>query len=82
MKQQVTHQLLPLQKPTFVESQETRIFCGTQKDHCLAHNSAHYSVYLYRQIQFLKGKAIPLQALTGPEGSRRLRLPDFMTIGT
>jgi hypothetical protein len=22
-------------------------------------------------------KAIPLQALTGPEGSRRLRLPDF-----
>jgi hypothetical protein len=27
-----------------------------------------------------KGKAIPLQALTGAEGSRRLRLPDFMTI--
>jgi hypothetical protein len=26
--------------------------------------------------------AIPLQALTGPEGSRRLRLPDFKTIGT
>ena len=24
-----------------------------------------------------KGKAIPLQAWTGPEGSRRLRLPDF-----
>jgi hypothetical protein len=29
-----------------------------------------------------KGKAIPLQALTGPEGSKRLRLPDFKTIGT
>jgi len=29
-----------------------------------------------------KGKAIPLQARTGPEGSRRLRLPDFKTIGT
>jgi hypothetical protein len=29
-----------------------------------------------------KGKAIPLQALAGPEGSRRLRLPDFKTIGT
>jgi hypothetical protein len=28
-----------------------------------------------------KGKAIPLQALTGLEGSRRLRLPDFKTIG-
>jgi hypothetical protein len=24
-----------------------------------------------------KGKAITLQALTGPEGSRKLRLPDF-----
>jgi hypothetical protein len=29
-----------------------------------------------------KGKAIPLQAWTGPEGSRRMRLPDFKTIGT
>jgi hypothetical protein len=29
-----------------------------------------------------KGKAIPLQPLTGPEGSRRSRLPDFKTIGT
>jgi hypothetical protein len=30
----------------------------------------------------VKGKAIPLQALTGPEDSKRLRLPDFKTIGT
>jgi hypothetical protein len=29
-----------------------------------------------------KGKAIPLQALTDPEDSRRLRLPDFKTVGT
>jgi len=29
-----------------------------------------------------KGKAIPLQAWTGPEGSRNLRLPDFKTFGT
>ena len=29
-----------------------------------------------------KGKAIPLQAWTGSEGSRRLRLPDFKKIGT
>jgi hypothetical protein len=29
-----------------------------------------------------KVKAIPLEAWTGPEGSRRLRLPDFKTIGT
>jgi hypothetical protein len=30
----------------------------------------------------VKGKAIPLQALTGPEGFRRLRLPDFKIVGT
>jgi hypothetical protein len=30
----------------------------------------------------LQGKAIPLKAWTGPEGSRRLRLPDFKTIDT
>jgi hypothetical protein len=29
-----------------------------------------------------KCKAIGLQAWRGPEGSRRLRLPDFKTIGT
>ena len=28
-----------------------------------------------------QSKAIPLQAWTGPEGSRRLRLPDFKTVG-
>ena len=40
--------------------------------------------YLYQQmhIHIYKGKAVPLQAWTGPEGSRRLRLPDFKTIGT
>jgi hypothetical protein len=30
----------------------------------------------------VKGKAIPLHAWTGTEGSRKLRLPDFKTIGT
>jgi len=30
----------------------------------------------------VKVKAIPLQAWTGPEGSRRLRPPDFKTTGT
>jgi len=29
-----------------------------------------------------KCKTIPLQAWTDPEGSRRLWLPDFKTIGT
>jgi hypothetical protein len=55
---------------------------------------AHYSnklwVLVNKVIKFRsqynegkgKGKAIPLQALTVPEGSRRMRLPDFKTIGT
>jgi hypothetical protein len=29
-----------------------------------------------------KGKANPLQAWTGPEGSRRLRFPGFKTVST
>jgi hypothetical protein len=33
-------------------------------------------------IHKVKGKANPLQALTCPVGSRRLRLPDFKTIST
>jgi len=27
-----------------------------------------------------KGKEVPLQAWTGPKGSRKLRFPDFMTV--
>jgi len=27
-----------------------------------------------------KGKAVPLQAWSGPEGSRKLSFPDFMTM--
>jgi hypothetical protein len=38
--------------------------------------------YLVGKCIKVKGKAIPLQAWTGPEGSRRFRLPDFMAIGT
>jgi len=31
---------------------------------------------------YIKGRTIPLQAWTGPEGSKRLRLPDLKTVGT
>jgi hypothetical protein len=40
------------------------------------------AIYIYIYIYIYEGKAIPLQPWTGPEGSRRLRLPDFTTIGT
>ena len=34
-----------------------------------------WHLYLYLG----KGKAVPLQAWSGPEGSRKLGFPDFMT---
>jgi len=60
---------------------------GAANDTCrgvnwLAHGSRSRSVVLVLPVMIYKGKAIPLQAWTGPEGSRRLKLPDFKTIGT
>jgi hypothetical protein len=40
------------------------------------------SIPLIVTARYVEGKATPLQAWTGPEGSRRLRLPDFKTVGT
>ena len=37
--------------------------------HCEIHANSEQS----------KGKAVPLQTWSGPEGSRKLRFPDFMT---
>jgi hypothetical protein len=34
---------------------------------------------LFTNYLYNKGKAVPLQAWSGPEGSRTLRFPDFMT---
>jgi hypothetical protein len=56
----------PSQAKDFYHFQNPQTGSGAQ--------AASYSMY--------KDKAIPLQALTGPEVSRRLRLPDFKTIGT
>jgi hypothetical protein len=43
--------------------------------------ASHDSVQQYCKNNNI-GKAVPLQAWTGTEGSRRLRLSDFKTIGT
>jgi len=34
---------------------------------------------IYKSDRKGKGKAVPLQSWSGPEGSRKLRFPDFMT---
>jgi len=59
---------------------------GTHKTQKTLISVKAVGIYRYQQLLGLarltlsKGKAIPLQAWTGREGSRRLRLPDFKTI--
>jgi hypothetical protein len=56
------------------------IICDLEK----AFESVNHDLILSKPTYYgiSKGKAIPLQAFTGPEGSRRLRLPDIKTIST
>jgi hypothetical protein len=42
----------------------------------------HTEKLALKKVKQGKGKAVPLQAWTGSEGSRRFRLPDFKTIST
>jgi hypothetical protein len=37
-------------------------------------------ILFYSFGTLIKGKTIPLQAWSGPEGSRKLRFPDFITM--
>jgi hypothetical protein len=38
----------------------------------------YINIHIHTYIE-VKGKAVPLQVWSGPEGSRKLRLPDFVT---
>jgi hypothetical protein len=47
---------------------------------CRHWTSVHLSYLCFSSSQnFIKGKAAPLQTWIGPEGSRKLRFPDYMT---
>ena len=37
------------------------------------------TVLVFYVMKVIKGKAVPLQAWSGPEDSRKLRFPDYMT---
>jgi len=52
------------------------ISCGAVCCRIVAMNTMQFSAYAS------KGKAVPLNARTGPKISRSLRLPDFKTMGT
>jgi hypothetical protein len=53
---------------------ETRISSETSAPNKTLHLPTPRKILI---LSLLKGKEIPLQALTGPESFRRLRLPDF-----
>jgi hypothetical protein len=38
----------------------------------------YYTLFIY-YIMYKKVKAVPLQTWSGPEGSRKLRFPEFLT---
>ena len=42
-------------------------------------SSGNLHLRLAKISVIVKGKSVPLQAWSGPEGSRKLRFPDFMT---
>jgi hypothetical protein len=78
----------PVNQPIVMGLELCKKCLGTQLRHhlplglhpgCL---STHKFSPFTTTVQQVKGKAIPIQALTGPEGSRRFRLPDYKTIGT
>jgi hypothetical protein len=65
---------------TLSVSPPSLLFCRTPRFIAVIKiaNTGRYS----EPHELSKGKAIPLQAWTGPDSSRSLRLLDFMTIGT
>ena len=78
--------------PTWTEGLHT-MGCGLVPQGDRLQHCCHYPSAMQPSVQYLlfwlgstraslawvKGKAVPLQAWTGPEGSRKLRFPDYMT---
>jgi hypothetical protein len=61
-----------LLKFTALTCNKTKIITQQHEPKCLSKsNNVHSEVW--------KGKAVPLKAWSGPEGSRKLRFPHFMT---
>ena len=66
---------------TGIEPQRVTSRNQSQEKTVSVNPSANRIVVIHFSL-FSRGKAIPLQAWTGPEGSRRLKLVDFKTVGT
>ena len=55
-------------------------FCGMKLKYWNYINHTLKYLQLYSLLDLGKGKAVPLQARRSPEGSRKLRFPDLMTM--
>jgi len=64
--------------------QSTLLTSQTSKDIIACHSTEYRKYAMPLELNLKKGKvkALPLQTWTGPEGSRRVKLPDFQTIST
>jgi len=82
----IEHAISNLSQETFISIEEKHEPTNPTHIHAACQASNSNLIGLDRNTYFYthkgKGKAIPLWAWTGPEGSRKLRLPDFKTIGT
>jgi hypothetical protein len=66
--------VLPETARGFISANKCQLRVTALKQYTTAsYHTSLRSLYIYNN---------PIKALTGPEGSRRLRLPDFETIGT
>ena len=52
---------------------------NTNKSNARKHVNIHRTGIQYNNTNVKKGKAVTLQAWSGPDGSRKLRFRDFMT---
>jgi hypothetical protein len=79
---------LPCLSPSLISSVTTHNYRRDNGNHSvdvsfqIHYNSLFSNLYSDNLVDYTvkgKGKAVPLQAWTGPEGSRKLRLLDFVT---
>ena len=73
-------------QPWLWDTNSCLLHCGAL--HCNADLATHQRNFLYPEdvsnrllcdVEYIKGKAVPLQAWSGPEGSMKLSFSDFMT---
>jgi len=55
------------------------LFVGVAECRLLLINIPISTVAVIQALNVYKGKSVPLQAWSGPEGARKLRFPDYMT---